>query len=321
MGIFAQDGPRRRDTGWLARYDKKLLPVSIVLPASNRPRVLELILPTYLRQGCAELVVVDDASDPPLREVSGADGGTVIRWIRLEKKVNAPGARMIGVRAATQPWVFFGEDDAFLCDNCVASLFRHVQSGACDIAAPQLITIKDVPEVLHDWPQPERFVSAPEEIVNARAMQVDYRYQPAKPIPVPWLHALSLMSRDVVLRVGFDTAYRGNAYREETDFSLRAWSEGQRLALVPAPPALHYKGLLNTSAAQEARRLLWTEYWVLRNNYYFTAKNRKELQKAGASSRPLADTALLAAIRLRWYWRRLLILLLDKSRRDTAIPL
>lgn len=297
-----------------------LLPISIVIPASNRPRVLELILPTYLRQGCAELLVVDDASDPPLRPISTDGTGTAVRWIRLEQKVNAPGARMAGVRAATQPWIFFGEDDAFLSDGCLAALFRHVESGACDIAAPQLITVKDTPEEMGELPA-GRLVHRADEIVDMAAMQVDYRYQPATPIPVPWLHAMSLMSRDVVLRVGFDLAFRGNAYREETDFYLRAWHEGQRLALVPAPPALHYKGPLCTSGAREARLLLWTEYWVLRNNYYFMRKNREALRKAGAASRPLWGTVILLALRVRWYWRRVRIKLFDRQRPETAIPL
>lgn len=305
----------------LERAPVIMLPVSIVLPASNRPSILELILPGYLRQGCAELIVVDDASDPPLREVQATDSDTVVRWIRLDQKANAPGARMAGVRAASQPWIFFGEDDAFLTDGCVASLFQHVKSGVCDIAAPQLITIKHIPQNLTGCPAPDRFVRQTEEVLDARAMQMDYRYQPAVPIPVPWLHALSLVSRDTVLRVGFDVRFRGNAYREETDFYVRAWDEGQRLAMVPAPPALHYKGRLNASRLREASRLLWTEYWVLRNNYYFLEKNQGALRKAGAASRPLRDTVALAGIRVRWYWRRLMILLFDRSSEHTAIPL
>lgn len=81
------------------------LPVTIVVPARNRNTVWQAMAPTYLNQGCKELVIVDDASHPPLQPVS-ANAATSVRWIRLDQRVRQAEARMVGTRAATQPYVF-----------------------------------------------------------------------------------------------------------------------------------------------------------------------------------------------------------------------
>lgn len=312
-----------RAASWEKPAEKRVhlaLPVTIVIPAYNRDRVLQGVIPTYLRQGCAELVVVDDGSDPPLRRVDSS-GETVVTWIRLDQRMNQPAARMVGARAATQPWIFFGEDDAFLSEGCIAHLLQYLESGTYDMAATRWITVMDTPDQVKAIPPAERRIRSAAEVVDYRAIQLDCGSEPLQPVVVPWLHTPALMAREAVLRLGFDPGYRGNAYREETDFYLRASDAGLRLAFVPGPPVYHYKGPLNTSWGREVRRLWFTESWVLRNNLRFVRRNREALLRAGASARPLWDTLKLMALRARWYWRRLLIKLFRRSRRDTTLPL
>jgi GT2 family glycosyltransferase len=295
------------------------LPVSIVIPSFNRNRLLQLMVESYLRQGCAECIVVDDGSDPPVDPIDSTDG-TAVRLIRLDRRGNVPAARMAGVRAATQKYIFFGEDDAFLSSGCIESLLGFIQSGRFDLVAPRCITVKNLPTPT-STPEEGRRVTRAAEIIDYRLIQIDYSCQPQAPIEVPWLHSLALMSRETVLNIGYDSAYRGNAYREETDFFIRAKNAGARLAFVPGPPIFHYKGPILSNASREIRRLPYIEFWVARNNFYFLRKNRVSLRIAGATAMPLADTLLLIIRRVRWYWRRFLRKLFLPADRPTEAPL
>lgn len=295
------------------------LPVSIVIPACNRNRVLHLMAPTYFRQNCAEIVVVDDASNPPLEPI-GSHGDTAVRWIRVDRRVNQPAARMVGARAATQPFVFFGEDDAFLSDGCIENLLRISREGTFGIVAPQWITVKELPGEAPAVPGGRKVTQAG-EVIDYGLMQIDCACQPLSPIEVPWLHTPALMLRKTLLDIGFDPAYQGYAYREETDFYVRATAAGVRLAFVPGPPVFHYKGPINITGSGEAVRLLHTEYWIARNNFYFLLKNRQILRNMGATTRPFVDTLLLMGRRFRWYWRRLWLKVTRPQARTTAIPL
>jgi GT2 family glycosyltransferase len=295
------------------------LPVSIVIPSHNRSGLIVRMVPSYLRQGCAELIVVDDASFPaiaPIRE----NPDTRVRIVRLEGRVGTPEARMIGVRAASQKYIFFGEDDVFLDQGCIQNLVSLVGSGQYNMVAPQCIMVKALPD---DGPVRHRGAAATraDQVIDYQTIQIAYSArEPAVPIEVPWLHATALMSRESILAIGFDPAYKGNAYREETDFFVRARAAGHRLAFVPGPPAFHYKGDLNVGGGQHAggeiRNLLRCEYWVARNNIYFLRKNAVSLRLAGVTAHPYRGTALLLIRRAAWYWHRLWRKLIQPS----AVP-
>jgi GT2 family glycosyltransferase len=85
----------------------------------------------------------------------------------------------------------------------------------------------------------------------------------------------------VLDEVRFDEAYRGNAYREETDFFLRATYRGFRCLLTP-----------NTYFWEPRRypggqpRTLGAELWTLRNNWRFLRRHGDWLAAAGHISSP-----------------------------------
>jgi len=297
------------------------LPVSIVIPTFNRATLLVEFLPSYLAEDCSEVIVVDDSSSPPVESAlsrlpPGISGRCPIRVIRNTSRLQQPASRMVGVRAASQPYIFFGEDDAFLTPGHIHALFHYVSKGEADIVAsywPSTVSAQPDLSVLSRMPE----ASSPGDFVNLVdiTMRTDHRI--TRPIPVFFLHTLALMPRDLVLRVGFDPQYKGNAFREETDFYLRAFHEGARLALVPAPPAFHYKGARNSGGGQRGgmtlRSFIWYEYWVVRNNYYFLKKNAPILDGIVGRRRPLAQTVrymlrrslgypgrLRAEVRRRW---------------------
>lgn len=290
------------------------LPISIIIPSHNRQCLLTQILPTYFVQGCSEIIIVDDASEPPidltlLQQWKSECKPGKLRIRRNPKRLNLPASRMEGTKMSREPYIFFGEDDVSLSPGHIRSLFRAVNSGRIDIAASlwlQTQTVVPVPQI--DLDLDTGYSS--KDFVNLWECTIKVHKRVASPIFVPWLTSLSLMQRDVVLRLEFDPNFRGNAFREETDFFLRAHCDGARLALVDGPPAFHLKGPRNRSGGVHGGRglwsFLWYEFWVMRNNYYFLQKNASRLHQIGRRTHPLLDTLLYQMRRTLGYPGRML---------------
>jgi GT2 family glycosyltransferase len=290
------------------------LPVTIVIPSFGRGGLLARFLPTYLAQDCAEIVVVDDASPTSIEEeirgrIRVEPESTSVVFVRNEEREQQPRARMTGVHTASQPLIFFGEDDAYLEPGLVASLWRYVSAGECDMCCGPWIVTRDV----DTRDQPSETAATAEDLVDTTLMGFRRAKRPTRPIRVPFLHSLALMRRDDVLDIGFDSGYIGNAFREETDFYVRAAAAGRRLAFVPAPAAYHYKGPLNVGGGQHGahtlRGLTRYEWYVAQNNLRFLRKNRAALELMGRRTRPATDTCLYMLRRVLGfpgrYWRHL----------------
>ena len=274
------------------------LPVSVIIPTYNRAALLAQMLPTYLRQDCSEVVVVDDCSVPSAQELllacePSSPCQTRLRVIRNERRLQQPASRMEGVRVCAEPYVFFGEDDVALAEGHIPVLFRALQTtGADGVASYCLLTtaLDPDPAIVRSLPR----ASSRRDFVNVLDATFRTMHQIDSPVSVPWLHTWALIRKDTILKYGFDPNYRGNAFREETDFYLRASHQGAKFLLVDAPPAFHYKGALNGAGGQHGGSgllpFLWYEYWVVRNNHYFLTKNADALRHLGHKRSPLFET-------------------------------
>jgi GT2 family glycosyltransferase len=202
---------------------------------------------------------------------------------------------MIGVEAASHPYIFFGEDDAYLSPGHIKTLFDFVATGGPDAAASYWLTTTVVePDPLASCSLP--CGSSAADFVNLWEFTLRADLRISQPTMVPWLHTLALIRKELLIREGFDPNYRGNAFREETDFYLRAYHHGAKLYLVDAPPAFHYKGQYNSAGGQHGRAsfqsFLIYEHWVARNNYYFLRKNADAVRSLRHMLSPFFETAL-----------------------------
>lgn len=90
------------------------LPVSVVVAAYRQPELLERALASVAAQrpGCAEVIVVDDASGDGTADVAQRMGACVIRHPR---NLGSTAARNTAIAAATQPWLaLLDQDDEWL---------------------------------------------------------------------------------------------------------------------------------------------------------------------------------------------------------------
>jgi glycosyltransferase involved in cell wall biosynthesis len=114
------------------------LPVSVVIPAYNRPAMVSRAVRSALDQRPrppAEVIVVDDCSSDDTADAASAAGATVIRH-----DVNRGGAaaRNTAIRAAAHDWIAFLDSDDELLPNHLEALWPerdgHVILGSSAIA-------------------------------------------------------------------------------------------------------------------------------------------------------------------------------------------
>ena len=258
-----------------------------VLPSYNRGAALRVTLPTLLRlRGLTEIVAVDDGSTDDTRAVLESFAGERLRVVAHDRNRGLPAARNTGALAARTPWVVFLEDDCGMPEDYAEVLLRVAERADADIVgAPWL----NVPA--------ERYAA---EVARRRAAPVDtftlgtsVSAFPPGTVETPFLCALALVRRSVVEEVRYDEGLRVNAWREETDFYLRAVQAGYRAVLTP-----------ETASWQAGRwsggahpRVLRYEWWLLRNNWRFLRRHAAYLRAHGGVPSITAAQASLAARR------------------------
>lgn len=112
------------------------IPVSAIVPTLNRAAALRRTLASLEGQGLLplELIVVDASPDGATREVVDGfagrwDAAPTTRWFAATRR-GAAAQRNQGVALATQPFVWFFDDDVLFEPECVRRLWGAMQSDA-----------------------------------------------------------------------------------------------------------------------------------------------------------------------------------------------
>jgi glycosyltransferase involved in cell wall biosynthesis len=244
---------------------------SAVLPTYNRAAALRENLACFLAlDGLAELIVVDDCSTDGASEFLHSVGDPRLRVIRHERNMGSPAARRSGIEAAGSDWVLMLEDDCRVPPDYGRVLLRvAAASGADIVGAPWVHAPADRLE---------------EEVRLRRAhavSRVGLRSSPGafprETIRTPFLPALVLARRDAFEVAEYGLEYRGNAWREETAFCVRAEQAGLVCLLTPET----YSYQVDEWAGGQRRSRLAYEAWVLRNNWVFLRAHGAFLRRQG----------------------------------------
>lgn len=285
--------------------------VTVVIPTYNRRRALEAVWPSYFASShVAEVLVVDDGSDDGTAETARALARVATRPARVivhHSRQGAQASRMTGAHAARTEWILFGEDDVWLEPGYVDALVRTATRYGADAVGGRLLTLR-VPGAFDSAairPDTPRYVP-PEQYFDLDRLEADFSATTDGPIPAPVLHAITLVRRDLVERVGFDTWYAGNGWREETDFFLSAAAAGAKVMFDPAPACHHLRGPISALGGQRIAR--WrVEYYVWRNTRHLMGKHWPYLRaRYGLRGSALGWTARFFAGRQRAQLRRVL---------------
>jgi glycosyltransferase involved in cell wall biosynthesis len=191
------------------------LPVSVVIPAYNRARMLPDAIRSVWAQlpsRPAEVVVVDDGSSDRTAAVATENGARVIGH---ERNLGAAAARNTGVDAAAHPWIALLDSDDEWLPHHLATLWRHrdgrVLAGGAAVRHGELTDdVRYTGVAGHDPVE----LSSPAQIVF-----------PENPLPASGV----LVRREAVLDAGgFDPSL---GYAEDLDLWIRVLERGPGIAL------------------------------------------------------------------------------------------
>lgn len=261
--------------------------VTLVLPTFDRAAALRATLPELIRmRGVDEVIVVDDGSRDGTPALLGSVADPRLRVLTRPENGGAPAARNRGVAAATSRWLVFAEDDCWFPRDYAELLLAESRHSDADIVGAPMV-----------HPRPGEPLAA--AVTRTRSERRgeggldEVAGFPAAPIETPLLPAPCLVRREVAARVGFDEGYRGVAYREETDFFLRAQHDGARCVLTPAT----WFAEAGRWAGGQARPWLSEELSTLRGNWRFLRRHRRWLTERGLIASPLREQVAFAGRR------------------------
>jgi glycosyltransferase involved in cell wall biosynthesis len=99
----------------------RLTDVAVVVPVRNAETMLAACLDSIIRQGPAELIVVDGLSTDRTAEIARSFGARILS----DEGRGLPAARSIGARAATTRYVALVDADVILPDGSLVALLRE----------------------------------------------------------------------------------------------------------------------------------------------------------------------------------------------------
>lgn len=280
--------------------------ISIIIPTYNRLSALKKVLPSYLcQQGVGEVIVVDDASEDSTGAFTKSIQGEYpqLKYCRMEVHRGLPAARNVGVGQAKGRYILFGEDDVYFREDYSRQLLECAWRTKADIIGGRIIYLGDGEK---EEEAIKRSDSYRGPMYNKATLSASFYKKIDCDLVVPFIHACSLIRREVFDKQLFDEGFRGNYWREDTDFFLRASKNGFKVSLCPHTVCFHLHRDFGFGGCYNSQ-ILTFEYWSLRNNYRLLKRNYLFLQEKFALDSSINKMMLIQILeRLRhmiWFFR------------------
>ena len=191
--------------------------VSIIIPSRNRFYILRKTIESYIISSFVnEVIVVDDNSDIPYQLDIPK-----VKIIRNSCTRGALTSKLIGVENATNRYVFFGEDDAFIELDTVERLMdMYLSSDTAGVASR--IAYLNPKESLVNARERYAILENKGPYLDIKRIKLNHNFKTNKfKKIVPFLHALYFTEKfnlsDLQVTDNFD---KGNGFREETYLQL-----------------------------------------------------------------------------------------------------
>lgn len=268
--------------------------ITVLIPTRDRALMLEAVLPSYLQEGVTRLLILDDASSDSTGELSvrlSAADNRVEYW-PATKRLGLPLNRNRGLDETRTRFVFFGEDDVELPGNYLHHLVSLIEEQRAAIAGTPMSVVPFARSA-----DPMRWLGGRAPLPSlgfGHERHVELRRGVYR---VQHVHSVCLLDMSLTKELRYSPDYGGNAFREESDFQLRAGARGPIVADVQRH-FIHYSRptALARTGCSESR---WFRYELdaARNNWRFIVRNENELRRTGilCRSKEIAQVEFLAS--------------------------
>lgn len=259
--------------------------ISVVIPTKDRLPYLRKAVPMFLSHDEVKevVVVVDGCTDGTLEYIKTASAADPrIRFTDNVVNKGLPYSRNRGLELAQCEYSFTGEDDLELTENFFATLLAHLEETGADIISARNVFRGERESPAAAIARTDR-ISGPS--VNRRMLMVSVEIKTAGDQEQSLLPAPMLGRTDVFRKVRYDESYRGNAWREESDFQLSAREAGYKLVYCPHTISFNVE-IENDRGGVHATWGFKRLGWQIRNNWRFVQKHRAIIAKEFNAGQP-----------------------------------
>lgn len=278
--------------------------VSVVLPSFNRARLLPITIPTYFQEDVSEVILVDDCSSDNTAEVVKElqTRFPTLRYFRNEVNSKQPYTQNVAISKVQSEYIYFGDDDSVLYPGSIRNLLNVMREKNADIVGGRALAlffpeqIDELDEFLSHYRN--RIAIEANQIVDLSTLSTNFTYTVKEPIRVPFCHASCLCKTQVAREMQFDVKIEGNAYREETDFLIRATLAGYTIYYTSSANQINLPSAMCSGGARSKNHRHWAEN-AIRNNDYFIDKNYDSMQKMFSLPRTKDEMKALFRVQIK----------------------
>lgn len=237
--------------------------VSVVLPSFNRARLLPITIPTYFQEDVSEVILVDDCSSDNTAEVVKElqTRFPTLRYFRNEVNSKQPYTQNVAISKVQSEYIYFGDDDSVLYPGSIRNLLNVMREKNADIVGGRALAlffpeqIDELDEFLSHYRN--RIATEANQIVDLSTLSTNFTYTVKEPIRVPFCHASCLCKTQVAREMQFDVKIEGNAYREETDFLIRATLAGYTIYYTSSANQINLPSAMCSGGARSKNHRHW----------------------------------------------------------------
>lgn len=259
--------------------------VSVVIPSYNRAHLLHTTIPSYIQEGVGEVIIVDDCSSDNTTEVVRElqKKYPLIKYIRMDQNSKQTAAKNRGVREAIYPYIYLGDDDSFITENTIGELLNSMNKFNADIVGAKALymdsveDMNDVSSFIIRKSRTVKFISEALDINKLFFINFDFDCDAVE--KVPFCAACTLVKKEVFDSIRFDTSYRGNAFREETDFFTRVSDSGRSIYYDSRAVQINLPRNLVLNKNSLLKYKIKSSYYEFLNTYKYLYKNIKFIKE------------------------------------------
>jgi glycosyltransferase involved in cell wall biosynthesis len=248
--------------------------ITMVIPTRNRAHTLRLVLDSWYQQKSVdEIILVNDAgsdsTDQTVAEISVRYPNTKTTLVRNPTRLGAAASRNRGALLAKNSYVLFCDDDEILetdyAEICLNKLLTF-KAGAVSGRRVYMRNGETAKEALNRFGDGFRsgpvFLKLICEHVGGARHKGD--------IEIPFTNAIIVTPTEFVRKYGFDSFYsKGNGYREESDYQMNLFVNGERIILTSLVHSIHLSPNQCSLGGQSASRWERVKWSIFYTRYFY----------------------------------------------------